>query len=71
MSKKVDTEYNPIEIGTQEDDNRLTANNIYLIPGPNRQQRVVLNPSQALKLVSVILETLSELPIEVSELRIE
>ena len=62
MSKLVKTSYEtPIEIGTKADDGRLAPYALFI---RMRDDMQALNPSQALKLASVILETLSELPIE-------
>ena len=63
MAKLVSTDYDPIEIGTCDDDARMSSSNLYLIISSDRRQRAVLNPTQVLKLVAALLDTISEPPI--------
>lgn len=52
----------PIKVGTHDDDRRIGTYNLYLEIPQSAPRRVVLTQTEALELVSVLAQTIRDLP---------
>ena len=51
------------EIGTKNDDGRLSEGMLYLVFRTDKQQKWVMSPEKAAELIDALVRTLAELPV--------